>query len=183
VDGDIRSLLNRKGLNYFSGINDQIYNQHIKGKKWYVGLHIDHVIPKTLGKISPYKEILAERSNKQLLHKNCHINKKTALDVSLIKLFRKFIERELRLINKKITTATPQELFRSNYHAIQYLIKDETTLFYSKEKYILNKLKKVPLSQLPKYTSTQGKIKVGPKSHRLENIERLKRKKSIKPKR
>jgi len=150
VDKDFNNLIDRKGLDHHYYKSDQVFNQYTRGKKWYAGLHVDHTISKTLAKISSYKEILADLSNKQLLHKQCHIEKKTAFDTLLIRTFRQLINKELHKVNKKLKTASTKELILSNYNAIQLLIKDKlvmdtinTSSFYSKGKSSLTKLKEL----------------------------------------
>lgn len=191
-DVSISSLRNIKGLDYKAKINDQIYNQYIRESKWYTGLHKDHIIPKTLGKISSFKKILANRKNKQLLHKSCHISKKTKLDQRLISNFRKIINTQLKRYDMTVKTADQFQLFKSNQKAIQLLVKSKLWTkelsgdeYYSKGKMIMMKLYKISLPEFKGDVSLEyyKQPTSRPVSHRLENIKKIKQRRSTRSKR
>ncbi|BEI31791.1 putative groupII intron reverse transcriptase /maturase (mitochondrion) [Bryopsis sp. KO-2023] len=61
------------------------------------GLYIDHVVPKGLGVLYDLKKTLEHRSNKQLLHRNCH-RTKYALDKKFVSKFKENYSNALERI-------------------------------------------------------------------------------------
>lgn len=55
--------------------------------KWYKGLDIDHLVPKGIGVLFDLRKTLEGRSNKQLLHRNCH-KTKYASDKKFVSKFK-----------------------------------------------------------------------------------------------
>lgn len=182
-DVAINNLSNIKVLDYKAKITDQIYNQYIRGNNWYNGLYKDHIIPKTLGKLSSFKKILVNIKNKQLLHRNCYISKKIQFDKRLISNFRKIINIQFKSYNATVKTVTQFQLFKSNQKALQILVKSKLWIkelsdskYYSKGKIIMTKLTKISFSEAKEdYKQEISR----PISHRLENIKKIKQRRSL----
>ena len=158
---------------------DQFKNNLIKGQKWYYNLHVDHIVPEILGKSIPFKNILRDIQNKQLIHKDCHVFIKTHRDTKILNIFKNIINKHLKIINKKIKTCTIQELFMINkLSIIDFLNTEEVKTYFNNNKranYIFKKLLKI--KEYTNIMSSRQKYK-RPESHRLKNIRKIQIRKS-----
>ena len=142
-------------------------------------MEIDHILPRTLGRISPLKNSLESDTNKQLIHKDCHKTLKTIYDGPIILAYRKIIFESLKRLGiKTLKRADKNTLWKITARSLLELIEKFPEIRKRNPK-VLAKIKAIALviENTGTFTSKSNGQKRTP-SHRLENIKKIQDRKS-----
>jgi hypothetical protein len=168
--------------------------------KWYKGLHVDHIVPRGLGKGNTrLKPILESPDNKQLVHKECYKTRKTQVDLKLLQVYKLHIKKavEDRSHSPGASSNTQNFIFPSSdlvyseetrlrrlshAEAVMKVLNDLNLTRYYQTCRTAKNFQSIKLQLLGNVRTMQLEIRKlvkHRKSHRLDNLKKVLDRKSL----
>lgn len=203
-DADLPTILSLRELALQQSMGPSVLQQRyessniapwISETKWHKGLHVDHIVPRGLGKgNTQLQPILESLDNKQLVHRECHKARKTPIDRKLLQAYKLHIKKAV-----KYHTDSPGASSNTIHHLVyseetSHVLRCEAVMkvlndpilteyyqtcrtaesFQSIKLQLLGKVKTMPRCIIRKSVKQNS-----PRSHRLDNLKKVLDRKSL----